>query len=83
MTMTNQLSECTQGETVRVVRVLGSGALRKRLLEMGLTAGQDISIVKYAPLRDPMELTVKSSHISLRVKEAATIEVEHTHEPGR
>jgi Fe2+ transport system protein FeoA len=74
------LSECRQGDTVAVVRVSGEGALRKRLLEMGITAGQEIAVVKYAPLRDPIELTLKGFHVSLRVREAQLIEVRKTGE---
>jgi Fe2+ transport system protein FeoA len=74
------LSECRQGDTVAVVRVSGEGALRKRLLEMGITAGQEITVVKYAPLRDPIELTLKGFHVSLRVREAQLIEVRKTGE---
>ena len=61
---------------MKVVRILGAGALRKRLLEMGLTAGREIRVVKYAPLRDPLELILKGFHVSLRVSEAQLIEVE-------
>ncbi len=77
------LSECRQGDRVRVVRVAGAGALRKRLLEMGLVGGSEIAIVKYAPLRDPLELTLGAAHLSLRVAEAAQIEVSRVPgEPG-
>jgi Fe2+ transport system protein FeoA len=58
-----------------VVRVDGHGALRKRLLEMRLVGGTQVQVVKYAPLRDPMELIVGDAHLSVRVGEAAQIEV--------
>ncbi len=54
--------------------------LRKRLLEMGFMKGAEISIIKYAPLRDPMEITIGDAHISLRLQEAALINVEKTGE---
>jgi len=70
------LSELKEGESAVIVRVSGNGALRRRILEMGLVKGAQIYIVKYAPLKDPLELIVKSYHISLRVEEAAQITVE-------
>lgn len=71
-----RLSESAEGNTVSVQRVVCAGALKRRLMEMGVIAGARIRIVKYAPLRDPIELSVGSSHISLRVIEAAQVEVE-------
>ncbi len=50
--------------------------LRRRILEMGLSRGAEFYIEKYAPLRDPLELTIKGMHVSLRVGEAAAITVE-------
>lgn len=71
-----QLSELREGQTATVVRVGGAGALRRRILEMGIVKGSEVYIEKYAPLKDPMELIVKGYHVSLRVKEAAQISVE-------
>lgn len=76
------LDQCREGDVVYVRRVLGAGALRKRLLEMGLTNGERIRIVKYAPLRDPLELTIKDFHVSLRVAEARNIVVEPSVQAG-
>lgn len=70
------LSELKEGQTARVVRVGGNGPFRRRLLEMGFLVGTDIYIEKYAPLRDPIELILKGYHVSLRVDEAAQIQVE-------
>ena len=70
------LSEMKEGETGVIVRVGGKGALRRRILEMGIVKGTKIYVDKYAPLKDPLELIVKSYHISLRVEEAAQITVE-------
>lgn len=50
--------------------------LRRRILEMGLSKGAEFYIEKYAPLRDPLELTIKGMHVSLRVAEAAAVTVE-------
>lgn len=71
-----QLSELREGQTATVVRVGGDGALRRRILEMGIVKGSEVYIEKYAPLKDPMELIVKGYHVSLRVREAAQISVE-------
>lgn len=71
-----RLSDCTVGETVKIVRVGGQGAFRKRLLEMGFMRGGEVSIVRYAPLKDPIAVSVRGSIISLRVVEASDIEVE-------
>jgi len=70
------LSELKEGETGVIVRVGGNGALRRRILEMGIVKGTKIYVDKYAPLKDPLELIVKNYHISLRVEEAAQITVE-------
>jgi len=72
------LSEMKEGETGVIVRVGGNGPLRRRILEMGIVKGTKIYVDKYAPLKDPVELIVKSYHISLRVEEAAQIMVEKT-----
>jgi len=55
--------------------------LRRRLMEMGLTCGTPFHIEKYAPLKDPMELVIKGMHISLRVAEAAVIEIDDGNSP--
>lgn len=73
------LSEMKKGETGVILKVGGNGALRRRILEMGLVKGTQIYVDKYAPLKDPLELIVKSYHISLRVEEAAQITVEKLH----
>lgn len=71
-----QLSDLRESQKARVVRVGGNGALRRRILEMGIVRGTDVYVEKYAPLKDPMELIVKGYHLSLRVEEAAQITVE-------
>ena len=70
------LSELKQGQTATVVRVGGEGDFRRRLLEMGFLRGTEIYIEKYAPLKDPIELILKGYHVSLRVSEAAEVQVE-------
>ncbi len=71
-----RLSELREGQSALVKRIGGNGALRRRILEMGIVKGTQIRIEKYAPLRDPLELVVKGSHVSLRVEEAAQIIVD-------
>ena len=63
------------GAVVRVVKVHGSGAFRQRLLEMGFVKGAEVTVLKNAPLRDPVEYMILGSHISLRHSEAAQVEV--------
>ena len=71
------LSELKQGQTASIVRVGGEGPFRRRLLEMGFLQGTEVYVEKYAPLKDPIELILKGYHISLRVDEAARIQVEN------
>ena len=63
------------GMTVQVVRVMGDGAFRQRLLEMGFVRGAKVTVLKNAPLQDPVEYMIMGSHISLRHSEAAQVEV--------
>ena len=70
------LSEMKEGQSGIITRVGGNGAVRRRILEMGLLKGSEFTIEKYAPLKDPLELIVKGYHVSLRVQEAAQISVE-------
>jgi Fe2+ transport system protein FeoA len=71
------LSEIQEGQRATIVRIGGSGALRRRILEMGILKGTEIRVEKYAPLKDPVEIVVKGFHLSLRVEEAAQITVEN------
>ena len=64
------LSECTAGDKIYVRRILNGGPIRHRLLEMGLNPGTLVRVVKYAPLKDPIECELKGYHIALRVAEA-------------
>lgn len=70
------LSNVAEGRRVRILAVRGAGALRRRILEMGLTRGTELTVEKYAPLKDPLEVIVKGFHVSLRVQEASQISVE-------
>jgi len=70
------LKEAKVGETVKVVKVHGEGALRRRIMDMGITKGVSIHIRKVAPLGDPFELTVRGYELSLRKADAEMVEVE-------
>jgi Fe2+ transport system protein FeoA len=72
-----RLSEMKENQAAIIVRVGGNGALRRRILEMGILKGSEIYVEKYAPLKDPIELIVKGYHVSLRVEEAAQITVDN------
>lgn len=69
------LSDLREGQTAVIERIGGNGALRRRILEMGIVRGAEVYVEKYAPLKDPLELIVKGYHVSLRVEEAANITV--------
>lgn len=70
------LSALETGRTATVVAVAGSGALRRRLLEMVLTPGAAVMLRKRAPLGDPLELSLRGYELSLRTADAQYIEVE-------
>lgn len=70
------LNSLRTGQTARVVRIEGGGSLKKRLREMGITAGEKILVIKSAPLDDPIEIKVRNYNMSLRREEAASILVE-------
>ncbi|MFA6805053.1 MAG: ferrous iron transport protein A [Candidatus Methanomethylophilaceae archaeon] len=70
------IKDMQNGDTATVVRVHGTGAVRKRVLDMGLTKGAPIVLVKRAPLGDPIEIKVRNYSLSLRNKEAEIVEVE-------
>ena len=70
------LRETKIGGTARVVKVHGEGAVRRRIMDMGITRGVEIKINKVAPLGDPLEVTVRGYELSLRKEDAARIEVE-------
>lgn len=64
------------GETVKVVKLHGEGAVKRRIMDMGITKGVDVYIRKVAPLGDPVEVTVRGYELSLRKADAEMIEVE-------
>ena len=64
------------GDTVRVVKITGAGAIKRRIMDMGITKGVEIFVRKVAPLGDPVEVTVRGYELSLRKADAEMIEVE-------
>lgn len=70
------LKEAKIGDTVRVVKIHGEGAIKRRIMDMGLTKGVEVYIRKVAPLGDPIEVTVRGYELSLRKADAEQIEVE-------
>ena len=72
----NTLKNVKIGNTVRVIKVHGEGPVRRRIMDMGITKGVEITVRKVAPLGDPMELTVRGYELTLRKADADMIEVE-------
>ncbi|WP_249313864.1 FeoA family protein [Congzhengia minquanensis] len=70
------LRQAKIGDTVKVVKLHGEGAVKRRIMDMGITKGVDIHIRKVAPLGDPVEVTVRGYELSLRKADAEMIEVE-------
>ena len=70
------LSQIKVGETARVVKLHGEGALKRRIMDMGITKGVELYIRKVAPLGDPMEIAVRGYEVSLRRADAEMVEVE-------
>ena len=70
------LREAKIGETVKVVKINGEGAVKRRIMDMGITKGTPVYVRKVAPLGDPVEITVRGYELSLRKADAENIEVE-------
>ena len=71
------LKEVKVGQTVKVVKLHGEGAVKRRIMDMGITKGVEIYVRKVAPLGDPIELTVRGYELSLRKADAEMIEIEY------
>ena len=69
------LKDAKIGETVRVARLNGEGAVKRRIMDMGITKGVEIFVRKVAPLGDPIEITVRGYELSLRKADAEMIEL--------
>ena len=72
----NTLKQVKIGSTVRVVKLHGEGAVKRRIMDMGITKGVEVYIRKVAPLGDPIEVTVRGYELSLRKADAEMIEIE-------
>ena len=72
----NTLREARIGSTVKVVKLHGEGAVKRRIMDMGITRGVEVYVRKVAPLGDPIEVTVRGYELSLRKADAEMIEVE-------
>lgn len=70
------LKEVKPGATVTVVKISGEGAVKRRIMEMGLTKGIEVFVRKVAPLGDPVEVTVRDYELSVRKADAELVEVE-------
>ena len=70
------LRDTKPGETVKVVKLHGSGAVKRRIMDMGITKGVEVYVRKIAPLGDPVEFTVRGYELSLRKEDAEMVEVE-------
>ena len=69
------LNELKVGATAKVVKLNGEGAVKRRLMDMGLTKGTEVCVRKVAPLGDPIELTLRGYELSIRKDEASKVEV--------
>lgn len=70
------LRQAKIGETVKIVKLHGEGAIKRRIMDMGLTKGVEVYVRKVAPLGDPIEITVRGYELSLRKADSEMIEVE-------
>lgn len=73
--MSTTLDQVAPGQRTRIARLVGSGALRRRLMDMGILPGVEIEVLRAAPLGDPLEYKLRGYHLSLRKAEAQQIEV--------
>ena len=72
----NTLRQARIGQTVKVVKLHGAGAVKRRIMDMGITRGIEVYVRKVAPLGDPIEVTVRGYELSLRKADAEMIEIE-------
>lgn len=70
------LRQAKVGETLKVVKLHGEGAIKRRIMDMGITRGVEVYVRKVAPLGDPVEVTVRGYELSLRKADAEMVEVE-------
>ena len=75
------LKELQVGKTATILSVGGNGALRQHFLDMGLIQGTEVTIVKYAPMGDPVEIRIHGYELTIRLEDAGQIEITPAHEP--
>ena len=78
-----KLSELQIGDTATILSVGGEGALRQHFLDMGLIQGTEVTVVKYAPMGDPVELRIHGYELSIRLADAENIEISDAHKPKK
>jgi ferrous iron transport protein A len=71
----NTLRDAAIGSTVKVIKLHGEGAVKRRIMDMGITKGVEVYVRKVAPLGDPIEVTVRGYELSVRKADAAMVEV--------
>ena len=76
------LRQLEKGKTAKIKTVGGSGALRQHFLDMGMIPGVDVSLIKFAPMGDPMELMVSGYELTIRLNDAENIEIEDVRDTG-
>ena len=69
------LKETAVGQTVKIAKVHGEGAVRRRIMDMGMTKGTEVTVRKVAPLGDPIEITVRGYELSIRKADAEMVEI--------
>jgi Fe2+ transport system protein FeoA len=70
------LDQLLPGQSARIINISGIGNIRRRLLEMGIHSGDLVKMIKAAPLRDPLQISLPAGHLSIRRREAALISIE-------
>jgi Fe2+ transport system protein A len=75
MKLMRTLDEAKVGETVKVLKLNGEGVLRRRIMEMGITKGCDVTLLNIAPLGDPIEVEIRGYSLTIRKKDAEIIEI--------
>ena len=78
-----KLSEMKCGDVARVVNVAGEGHLRKRILDLGITRGVEVKLIRIAPLGDPVEIELRGYRLTLRKSEADVVEFEEVEGGGQ
>jgi ferrous iron transport protein A len=77
------LKDVPKGETVTVTKLHGEGAIKRRIMDMGITRGTEVFVRKVAPLGDPVEVRVRGYELSIRKEDAESIEVSQEAQHGR